>query len=176
MAPDPMYGNCRMTNTKPRPSAAAPIKQRVPAVRSWERERVTPAAQGARARGRQGRAAAPVPSQVPVPPPRSPHVLEVDLSRLYFPDDEEEPVSWAAEWGLRDDPVGTEDSNVDVQQLIVDLLEDARRQWADRYDLSIEWELSGDAPRGKSVQDMLTELGVTLPGKLPPGPDCNDSA
>lgn len=116
------------------------------------------------------------PSQVPVPAPRRSHVLEVALSRFYFPDDEEEPVSWAAEWGLRDDPVGTEDNNEDVRQLIEDLLEDARRQWADRYDLSIEWELSGDAPRGKSVQDVLTELGVTLPGKLSPEPGRNYSA
>lgn len=78
--------------------------------------------------------------------------------------------------GLRDDPVGTEDSNEDVRQLIEDLLEDARRQWADRYDLSIEWELSGDAPRGKSVQDVLAELGVTLPDKLSPERGRNYSA
>jgi len=32
-----------------------------------------------------------------------PHVLEIQLSRFYFPDDEEEPVRWSAEWGLRDD-------------------------------------------------------------------------
>ena len=64
----------------------------------------------------------------------------MQLSRFYFPDDEDEPVSWSAEWGLRDDSVGTEDSNEDVHQLIRDIIEDARR-WADRYDLTIEWTL-----------------------------------
>ena len=43
-----------------------------------------------------------------------------------FPDDEDEPVSWSAEWGLRDDSVGTEDSNEDMHQLIRDIIEDAR--------------------------------------------------
>lgn len=93
----------------------------------------------------------------------------MQLSRFYFPADEEEPVSWSAEWGLRDDPVGTEDSNEDVHQLINDIIEDARR-WTDRYDLTIDWTLSGDSPRGKTVEDMLTELGVTLPEKVTPEP------
>lgn len=96
-----------------------------------------------------------------------PHVLEVSLSRFYFPCDDE-PVSWAAEWGLRDDPVGTEDSNEDLRQLISDILDDARQQWVGRYDLSIEWTLDGDAPPGKSVEDVIAGLGITLPGKLIP--------
>ncbi len=108
------------------------------------------------------------PPQTPtsaVPPTKRPQVLEVELSRFYFPDDEEEPVSWAATWGLRDSSVGTEDSNEDVQQLIRDILEDSR-QWTDRYDLTIEWELSGDSPPGKSIEDVLAELGVALPGRI----------
>lgn len=81
----------------------------------------------------------------PVASAKSPHVLEVELSRFYFPDNEDEPVSGAATWGLRDSSVGTEDSNEDVQQLIRDIIEDARR-WTDCYDLTIERELSGDSP------------------------------
>lgn len=100
-----------------------------------------------------------------IAPTKRPHVLEVELSRFYFPDDEEEPVSWAATWGLRDNSVGTEDSNEDVQQLIGDIVEDARR-WTDRYDLTIEWELSGDSPPGKSIEDVLEELGVALPDRI----------
>jgi hypothetical protein len=56
-----------------------------------------------------------------------------------------------------------------VQQLIDDIIEDAR-QWARRYDLTIEWTLSGDAPRGKTVEDVLAERGITLPRKVTPGP------
>ena len=119
----------------------------------------------AAAKAAQRRQPPPTPTSAPSPP-RRPRVLEVQLSRFYFPGDEE-PVSWAAEWGLRDDPVGTEDSNEDVQQLINDIIEDAR-QWTERYELTIEWTLSGDAPHGKTVQDTLTELGVTLPGKVTP--------
>jgi hypothetical protein len=81
--------------------------------------------------------------------PRRPRVLDVRLSRFWFPEDDENDVSWSAEWGLRDDPVGVEDRNEDLQQLVDDLIEDARR-WTDRYDLAIEWDLSGDAPAGKT--------------------------
>lgn len=91
-----------------------------------------------RAEAKAARRAQPPPAAVSPPAPsRRPRVLEVQLSRFYFPDDEDEPVSWSAEWGLRDDSVGTEDSNEDVHQLIRDIIEDARR-WTDRYDLTIE--------------------------------------
>jgi hypothetical protein len=36
-----------------------------------------------------------------------------------------EPVTWPAVRGRRDDPVGTEDSSEDVRQLIHDIIEDA---------------------------------------------------
>ena len=122
-----------------------------------------------RAEAKAARRAQPPPAVVSTPAPsRRPRVLEVQLSRFYFPDDQDEPVSWSAEWGLRDDSVGTEDSNEDVHQLIRDIIEDARR-WTDRYDLTIEWTLFGDSPRGKTVQDMLTELDVILPEKIAPG-------
>ena len=100
---------------------------------------------------------------------RRSHVLDVELSRLHFLADEigGECVTWFAEWGLRDDSTGVEDSNEDLQQLIDDLIEDAG-QWTDRYDLTIEWELSGDAPPGKTVHDMAAEAGVTLPEAVIP--------
>ena len=72
-----------------------------------------------------------------------------------------------AEWGLRDDSTGVEDSNEDLQQLNDDLIEDGGR-WTDRYDLTIEWELSGDAPPGKTLHDMVAEAGVTLPAAFIP--------
>jgi hypothetical protein len=103
---------------------------------------------------------------------RTSHVLDVELSRLYFPDDElgGEFVSWFAEWALRDDPMGIEDNNEDLHQLIDDLTDSARREWADPYDLhlTIEWEITGDAPPGKTVEDMVAEAGVTLPTAITP--------
>jgi hypothetical protein len=67
--------------------------------------------------------------------------------------------------GVRGDSVGTEDSNENLQELVDAIVEDAR-QWADRYDLAIEWNCSGDAPPGKTVHDIVTEAGVTLPAAL----------
>jgi hypothetical protein len=98
---------------------------------------------------------------------RRSRVLEVQLSRVHFPDDDlgEKYTGWSAEWGLRDDPVGIEDSNEDLQQLVNGIIEDARH-WTDRYDLTIEWDLSGDAPAGKIVQDMAAEAGVNLPATV----------
>jgi hypothetical protein len=69
--------------------------------------------------------------------------------------------------GLRDDPAGIEDSNEDLQQLVADVVDDARRR-AGRDSLAIEWELSGDAPPGKTVQGMTAEADVTLPAALTP--------
>jgi len=98
-------------------------------------------------------------------------VLEVQLTRVHIPEDaqDEEYIGWTAQWALRDQSVGIEDSNEDLQQLLDDIVDDARQQWTDRYDLTIEWELSGDAPTGKTVQDMVTEVGVTLPTTVMPG-------
>jgi hypothetical protein len=73
------------------------------------------------------------------------------------------------------------DSNADLQQLVDDLVDNAR-QWTGRYDLTPEWDLDGDAPAGKTVRDMVAEAGVTLPATVPlpdagclqsPGMDCS---
>jgi hypothetical protein len=93
---------------------------------------------------------------------RKQRVLDVDLCRHVHDDDGEMYAEWSAEWGLRDDSVGTEDSSEDLRQLIADVISDGRR-WTDRYELTIAWTLSGDADAGKTVWDMVTELGATLP-------------
>ena len=92
----------------------------------------------------------------------------MQLSRACIPADDLGPeyVGWAAEWGLRDDAVSIEDTNDDLQQLVDDIVDDVR-QWAGRYELSIERELGGDAPADKTIQDMIAETGVVLPAKLP---------
>jgi hypothetical protein len=105
------------------------------------------------------------PAKFPAAPSRRSRVLEVALSRFCFPDDEEEPVTWVAQWALRHDRVGTEDSDEDLPQLVSDIVEDARRR-ADSHDLTIKWDLSGDSPSGKSVKDMVADLGVTLPDRV----------
>jgi hypothetical protein len=95
----------------------------------------------------------------------APQVLEARLSRFCFPGDEE--ASWSAEWGLQDDPVGIEDSSQDLRQLVGDIVDDAR-SWAGRHGLVVEWDLSGDAPAGMAVQDMVAAAGVTLPPTISP--------
>jgi hypothetical protein len=89
-------------------------------------------------------------------------VLDVELCRYIDGDDGEMYAEWQAEWGLRDESVGTEDSSEDLQQLVADVISDARR-WTDRYELTVAWTLRGDADAGKTVWDMVTELGVILP-------------
>ncbi len=74
------------------------------------------------------------------PPDRQPHVLEVALSRVHIPEDElgEECLTWSAEWGLQDDPLRISDTSEDLQQLVDDLIEDARSRWADHHNLAIK--------------------------------------
>lgn len=111
-------------------------------------------------------------AQAAVPAGRHRHVLEVELSRMYCPADElgGECVTWFAEWGPRDDLMGIEDSNEDLHQLVNDLITSARLEWADRYNagLAIEWEITGDAPPGKTVEDMVSETGLVLPTHITP--------
>jgi len=92
-------------------------------------------------------------------------VLEVELDRCADPDDPTY-ISWMAEWGLRDDSMGVGDSNEDLADLVAKIVEDARHSWSDRFDLSIEWTLDGDAPPGGTVADAVAAAGVTLPPKV----------
>lgn len=93
-------------------------------------------------------------------------VVDIELYRTVFDDPGETYVSWGAEWGLRDDSVGTEDSNENLAELIDAILEDLR-PLAERYTLRLEWDLDGDPPEGKTVADAVAEWGVTLPAVLP---------
>ncbi|MGH3503946.1 MAG: hypothetical protein ACRDQA_24080 [Nocardioidaceae bacterium] len=95
-------------------------------------------------------------------PTRKERVLEVALTRDVDPDDPEQ-VAWAAEWGLQDDDVGIEDTNEDLQELVDAITEDARSQWADRYDLTIEWTLDGDRPAQGSIAEAVAQSGIILP-------------
>ena len=104
---------------------------------------------------------------------RRPRVLEVELTRLVDDDaeDGDDPVTWHAEWALRDDSVATEDSGQDLGELIDGVTEDAAAQWGSRYDLTIEWELnSADRlPEGQTIEGIIEGLGVTLPRTVPDG-------
>jgi hypothetical protein len=86
-----------------------------------------------------------------------------------MPEDElgGESVTWSAAWGLQDDDFGTEDSDEDLRRLVSGIVDDAR-QWTGRYALTIEWDISGDAPEGQTVEDMIAETGVTLPEIIEP--------
>ncbi|WP_410646522.1 hypothetical protein [Amycolatopsis sp. cmx-4-54] len=111
------------------------------------------------------------PSITPAPPDnvemRREQVVDIELYRLviaYSPAEVE--VSWSAEWGLRDDGIGTEDSSEDLAELVAAVLEDLR-PLAERRTLRLEWELGGDPPKGTTLEDAVAEWGVTLPQTLP---------
>lgn len=125
------------------------------------------AAKAARRAARSQHRAQAVAATPDSPKPRRRAVLDVRLDRIEGEDSEGSYVSWAAEWGLRDDETGVEDGNEDVHQLVSDIIEDVRQSWGRRYDLALEWEIGGDAPAGKTVEDMIAEAGVTLPTTLP---------
>lgn len=93
-------------------------------------------------------------------------MVDIELYRTVFDDPGETYVSWGAEWGLRDDSVGVEDSNENLADLVADILEDLR-SWTDRYSLRLEWDLSGDPPDNGTVADAVAEWNVTLPAVLP---------
>lgn len=72
-----------------------------------------------------------------------------------------------AEWGIKDGLYGTEDNSDDLPELIDNVIEDLRQAFADVRIQRIEWNLDGDTPLGKSMEDMVAEAGVTLPDRLP---------
>lgn len=94
-------------------------------------------------------------------------VVEIELNRMVFNDDPADTyVTWHAEWGLRGDDVGIEDSNDDLAELVSSVLQDLRQR-AERDTLRLEWELGGDPPTGKTVADAVADGGVQLPHALP---------
>lgn len=94
--------------------------------------------------------------------PKRELIIDVELHRGMHDDSYGIYVSWYAEWGVRDDSSGVEDSSEDLAELVEGILEDARR-WADRYSVRLVWTLEGDEPDGKTIADAVAELGVTLP-------------
>ena len=75
---------------------------------------------------------------------------------MVFDDDPADTyVSWHAEWGLRD-------SSEDLAVLVESVLSDVRSM-TDRCTVRLEWIVDGDPPEGKTIADVITELGVQLP-------------
>lgn len=91
-------------------------------------------------------------------------VMQVKLDRL-VDDEDPDDVGWYAEWGIRDDSVGTEDSAEDLRELVAGIASDVHR-WTPQYDVTIEWLIGGDAPEGSTVEKEIARLGVTLPRHL----------
>lgn len=91
-------------------------------------------------------------------------VMEVKLDRL-VEDDDPEDIGWHAEWGIRDDSGATEDSAEDLRELVAGIVQDVSR-WTNRYDVTIEWSIGGDAPEGGTVAKEIDLLGVTLPQRI----------
>jgi hypothetical protein len=96
-------------------------------------------------------------------------VFEVELQRIFFDDDPEDPVSWAAEWAPAGSSEATEDGTEDLADLVAAIVDDARdyaRQQGGP--VQVEWLLVGDAPDGGTVADAVAAEGVTLPDRVDP--------
>lgn len=95
---------------------------------------------------------------------RRPAVLDVEVGRYDDPDDLDY-VGWSAEWGLRGSSSGTEHASDNLQE-VVDAVVDEAQELSARYELWIEWSLSGDEPEGKTLNEAVADAGVTLPNSL----------
>lgn len=93
-------------------------------------------------------------------------MLEVDLGR-YPMDDDPTEVWWAADWAIRDDSSGTEDSSEDLAELVNGIIKDVQPLLKTYSELHIEWTLTGYPPPGGTVADAIAAAGVTLPAKVP---------
>lgn len=125
---------------------------------------MTESRQQRRARERAERKAATRPGLNLPPPPRRPGVADVELHRMV---DDEDPtwMGWHAEWGIRGQSVGVEDSAPDLAAIVAGVLDDLRSYR--RWDIvRIEWSLGGDKPPGQTVADAVAAAGVTLPNHL----------
>jgi hypothetical protein len=97
---------------------------------------------------------------------RRPWVLDAALFRNVDDSEPEEWIDWTCEYELRDDGSGIDDSGNPDLRSVVDGVIDYARSFSDRYDLTIEWTVSGDPPPGGTVQDAIAALGVVLPTRL----------
>ncbi|SFW11459.1 hypothetical protein [Amycolatopsis australiensis] len=93
-------------------------------------------------------------------------IIDVELNRTLFDDDPADVyVSWHAEWGIRDDSTGTEDSSEDLAELVAAVLEDLRSM-AEHNTVRVEWTIGGDPPEGSTIEAEIAALGVTLPNEV----------
>lgn len=96
-------------------------------------------------------------------------VYEVELHRVFFPDDPEDPVSWSAEWAPQGSDSATEDNTENLADLVAAIVGDIRafaRQLG--RPVRVHWQLSGDAPAGGTIADAMTAEGVILPDRVLP--------
>lgn len=93
-------------------------------------------------------------------------VIAVDLER-YVDEDDPTDTGWFAEWDVQGDSSGVEDSQETLREL-VDAIVDDVRSWTDRYEVTLEWKIGGDAPEGSTVEDEIRRLEVTLPSRVEP--------
>lgn len=93
-------------------------------------------------------------------------VIAVELRRYVEPDDPAD-VDWYAEWGVQGDSSGVDDSQESLRELVDAIVDDARR-WTDRYEVTMEWNIGGDAPAGSTVEDEIRRLAVALPARVEP--------
>lgn len=89
----------------------------------------------------------------------------VEVYRHEFDEqDEDDGVWWGAEVGLTDDSVGYEhESREDLAELLAEVVEDARERWGSRYDLRLEWTLTGDV---SDPPVSLAAAGFELPDRV----------
>lgn len=121
----------------------------------------------ARERAEAKAATRPGPNRAPAMPAAAgqPLVVEADLDRFEMDANDPSDVAWSAEWGLRGDDVGIEDHSDDLQELVDSFLEECQ-QWITDDDLQIVWNLGGDRPEGRTIEDEIANAGITLPARL----------
>jgi len=77
-------------------------------------------------------------------------------------------VWWGAEAGLTDNSVGYEyEGDEDLAGLLGEVVKDARERWGSRYDLRLEWTLTGDVGDPPvSLAEAAGAVGFELPDRL----------
>jgi hypothetical protein len=100
---------------------------------------------------------------------RSVRGYTVEVHRHEFDEqDEDDGVWWGAEAGLTNDSVGYDhESREDLAELLAEVVEDARERWGSRYDLRLEWTLTGDlGDPPVSLAAAAAAAGFELPDRV----------
>jgi len=89
----------------------------------------------------------------------------IEVHRIEFDEqDEDEGVWWGAEAGFSDDSVGDEyESCEDLAALLGEVVEDVRVRWGSRYDVRVEWTLTGSPV---ALAEAAAAVGFELPDRL----------